>query len=138
MVRFEVIDHTADIGIAAYGNTFSEVFANAAYGMFSLITDPDTVNNTICRNVEIEATDKEELLVSWLNELLYLFDVENIIFNTFDVTMITWQRLHARVYGEKVDLARHRIKTSVKAATYHMISVEKKGDGFQIRVILDI
>ena len=138
MLRFEIIDHTADIGIVSYGNDLSEAFSNSAYGMFSLIADLDEVNTAVCREVAVEATDTEALLVSWLNELLYLFDIDYIIFSKFDITHLSNNRLQATVCGEKVDLSRHQLKTSIKAATYHMLMVEKNNDGCRTQVILDI
>ena len=137
MPRFEVIDHTADVGIIAYGSDLKEAFANSAYGMFSLIAYLDSVKENVIRKVNVEATDQEALLVDWLNELLYLFDVEHIIFKRFDITVLSQNRLQAKVYGEKIDKSRHRLKTGVKAATYHMLKIEKN-KGVRIQFILDI
>ena len=137
MAHFEIIDHTADIGIIAYGEDEKEVFATAAYAMFSLIAELDGVNDVLCREIEVTADDKEALLVAWLNELLYLFDVENIIFNGFEVTSLDEHRLRANACGEKVDPLRHRLKTQVKGATYHMLKVEK-GNGFRAQIIFDV
>lgn len=137
MPRFEVIDHTADVGIIAYGKDLKEAFANAAYGMFSQIADLDEVNENISREVDIKSSDQEALLVDWLNELLYLFDVQHIIFNRFEITDMTQNRLKAKVYGEKIDTSRHQLKTAVKAATYHMLKIERK-NRVRVQFILDI
>ena len=134
---FEIIDHTADVGVVAYGDNISQAFSNAARALFSLITELDSVAEVVYRDIELTATDEESLLVEWLNELIYLFDTENIVFKRFDVTVLPNVRLRARSYGENVDSLRHRLKTGVKAATYHMLKVEK-GNGCQVRVILDI
>jgi SHS2 domain-containing protein len=75
--------------------------------------------------------------VGWLNELIYLFDVENIVFKRFDITKLNNARLEARSYGEKVDKLRHKIKTGVKAATYHMLKVDKV-DGYKVQILFDI
>lgn len=137
MPRFEVIDHTADVGIIAYGSDLKEAFANSAYGMFSLIADLDEVSEKVSRSIDVRSTDREALLVDWLNELLYLFDVEHIIFKRFAIASLSQKRLQARVYGEKVDTSRHRLKTAVKAATYHMLKIEKNKE-VKVRFILDI
>lgn len=137
MTRFEIIDHTADIGIIAYGRDEKEVFATAAYAMFSLIAELDGVDGMLCREIEVTADDKEALLVAWLNELLYLFDVEHVIFNGFEVMNLEERRLRANAYGEKFDPLRHVLKTQVKAATYHMLKVEK-GNGFRAQIIFDV
>ncbi len=135
--EFDILDHTADVGIIAYGASLNQAFANAARGLFSLITDLDDVKEAVCRDIEVTAPDQESLLVAWLNELIYRFDVENILFNRFDVTQLDSTRLKARTYGEKVDSSRHKLKTGVKATTYHMLKVEKT-NGYQVQVLFDI
>ena len=134
---FEIIDHTADVGIIAYGADISQAFANAARALFSLITELDNVEEVLHRDIELTAPDEESLLVEWLNQLIYLFDTENIIFKRFDVTRLNNTQLKARSYGEKVDSSKHRLKTGVKAATYHMLQVDK-GDGCRVQVLFDI
>jgi SHS2 domain-containing protein len=137
MKRFDVVEHTADTGIIAYGTDMPEAFANAAYGMFSLMADLRQVREETSRYVEAEAGDRESLVVSWLNELLYIFDVERIIFRRFDVLEITNTRLKADAYGEKVDPSRHKLRGGVKAATYHTLKVAERRDRYSIRVIFD-
>ncbi len=134
---FEILDHTADVGIIAYGADISQAFANAARALFSLITELDDVEEILHRDIELAAPDQESLLVAWLNELIYLFDTENIIFKRFDITQLNSTRLKARSYGEKVDSAKHKLKTGVKAATYHMLKVDKT-NGCQVQVLFDI
>jgi len=134
---FDILDHTADIGIIAYGVDLKQTFANAATGLFSLITDLDKVVEVTYRDIELTAPDVESLLVDWLNELVYIFDVENMLFKRFDISQLDQNWLKARVYGEKVDAARHEIKLGVKAATYHMLQIVSN-NGYQARVIFDI
>ena len=135
--RFEVIEHTADVGIAAYGADLKEAFANAAYALFSLMTDVDSVSDNVRRDVEVAADNREELLVAWLNELIYLFEVNDVLFSRFDVGELSDTRLKAACYGEHIDPRRHKMKAGVKAATYHMLKVEE-GDGCRVQVLFDI
>ena len=134
---FEIIDHTADVCIVAYGANISQAFANAARAMFSLITELDDVEEVLHRDIKLTAPDEESLLVEWLNELIYQFDAENIIFKRFDISQLTHNQLKARSYGEKVDKSRHKLKIGVKAATYHMLKVDK-GDKCKVQVLFDI
>ena len=134
---FEILDHTADVGIIAYGADLRQAFANAARGLFSLITELDDVEEVLHRDVELTASDEEDLLVEWLNELVYRFDTEGIIFKRFDIIQLDNTQLKARGYGEKVDSSRHKLKTGVKAATYHMLKVDK-GGGCRVQVLFDI
>ncbi|MBL7124936.1 MAG: archease [Dehalococcoidales bacterium] len=134
---FEIVNHTADVGIIAYGADMSQAFANAARALFSLITELDDVDEVLHRDIELTASDEESLLVEWLNELIYQFDTEGIIFKRFDIIQLDNTQLKARSYGEKVDSSKHKLKTGVKAATYHMLKVDK-GDGCKVQVLFDI
>jgi SHS2 domain-containing protein len=136
MQRFELIEHTADIGINAYGKDLPEAFASAAYGMFSIIAELDSVKEVASRRVEVTADDIESLLFEWLNSLLYYFDIEMLLFSRFDIIEFGDTRLVADCRGEKYDASRHRLKTGVKSATYHMLEVDRKNN--RVRVIFDI
>ena len=136
MKKFELIEHTADMGLRAYGKTLSGAFANAAYGMFSIIAELDRVKEVESRRIEVTADDMESLLFEWLNSLLYYFDVEGLIFKRFDIKAFGEKRLAADCFGEKYDPARHRIKLGVKSATYHMLEVDRVKN--QVQVIFDV
>jgi len=135
--EFEIINHTADVGIVAYGDSLGQTFASAARALFSLIAELDNVTEVLHRDIELVAPDQESLLVAWLNELIYLFDTENVIFKRFEITKLDNTRLKARSYGEKVDKSKHKLKTGVKAATYHMLRIEK-ADVCKAQVLFDI
>ena len=134
---FEIFDHTADVGVVAYGDDVAEAFANAARGLFSLITEPGSIRGITWRDTELAAPDEESLLVDWLNELIYLFDVEKLVFRRFEVDIFPGFRLKAKSYGERVDKNKHPLKTGVKAATYHMLKIER-GEKCRVKVIFDI
>ena len=135
--EFEIINHTADVAIRAYGADMKQAFANAARALFSLITELEDVEEVMHRDIELTAPDQESLLVGWLNELIYLFDAENIIFKRFDITELSDTHLKARSYGHKVDSSKHKLKIGVKAATYHMLKIDKDGD-YKVQVLFDI
>ena len=135
--EFEILNHTADVGIIAYGVNVNEAFANVAKGMFSLMTELEDVEEIEHRDTELTASDQESLLVEWLNELIYLFDVENILFKRFDISQLSNTHLKARSYGHKVDSSKHKLKMGVKAATYHMLKIDKE-NGSRVQVLFDI
>ena len=135
---FEIIDHTADVGIIAYGANDEELFSNASLALFSLITDPERVEEKLHLDLQVSSEDRDSLLVEWLNELIYLFDVKHILFNRFDIESLTHNELKATCYGEGFDPIKHKIKLGVKAATYHMLKLDKSGDGCRAQIILDI
>ena len=136
MKKFELIEHTSDIGLAAYGKTLAGAFANAAYGMFSIIAELENVKEDEKRRIEVSGDDIEGLLFEWLNSLLYYFDVETLLFKRFDIIEFEDTRLVAECRGEKYDSSRHRLKTGVKSATYHLMEVDRRKK--RVRVIFDI
>ena len=137
MKRFDIIEHTADVGIIAYGGDLREAFTNAAFAMFTLIADLEGVEEVDCREIEVEAEDRESLVVTCLNELLYLVDTEGIVFGRFEITDFSDVGLRMKCYGERIDPVRHELWGGVKAATYHMLKVECN-DVHKIQVIFDV
>ena len=135
---FEILDHTADVGIIAYGADFRKLFSNAALALFSLITDPESIQEKLHLDLEVHNEDKDSLLVDWLNELIYCFDSKHILFNRFDIETMTNSALKATCYGEAFDPNKHKIKIGVKAATYHMLRLDTDDNGYKAQIILDI
>lgn len=136
MKRFQLIEHTADTGLVAYGSNLAEAFANAAYGLFSIITELNKVREVESRPVAVSAGDAESLLFEWLNHLIYVFDVEHLLFKRFDITEITKHNLKATCWGEKYNPSRHYLKLGVKSATYHMLKVDREEN--RVQVIFDV
>ncbi len=135
---YEVFEHTADIGIHAFGATFSELFVHAAQGMESLMVDPDQVCVITSREITVEGHDAVSLLIAWLNALIFLFDTEYLLFRDFTMDAISETRLTARVSGEAYDHQRHDLSSAIKAATWHEASVSQSKDGYQARIIFDL
>jgi len=135
---FEILDHTADVGIVAYGRDIEEVFCNAALALFSLITEPESIQEKSHFNLKVSSDERDSLLVEWMNELIYCFDTKHFLFNRFDIESLTQNELKATCHGEDFDPMKHKIKRGVKAATYHMLSLDRNNDGYKARIILDI
>ena len=138
MKRFKILEHTADTGIIVYGKDLKEVFTNATEGLFSIITELDKVREVVSRRVSINTNDRESLLFKWLNELVYLFDSEGLLVKRSDIKELKAGSLKATVHGEIFDSARHKLKAEVKAATYHMLKIEKYNGSLKATVLFDI
>ena len=136
MKRFQLIEHTADTGLIAYGHSLAEAFANAGYGLFSIITELNRVRVRESRLVAVNAEDAESLLFEWLNNLIYIFDVEYLLCKRFDITEFTEHNLKATCWGERYDSSRHHLKLGVKSATYYMLKVD--GEKNMVQVIFDV
>ncbi len=134
-MRYEEIEHTADVGIRAHGRSLDELFANAAEGMFSLIADLAAVKPVGEIEVRLQAEDISTLFLRWLTELFYLHETQRLLFSSFDVHIVgTSLQGHAR--GEAIDKKRHELKLVIKAVTRHGLTVDpEKGIA---EVIFDI
>lgn len=138
MKEYEIIEHTADIGVKAYGKSLSEAFANAAKAMFDIITDNSEIESVGEYEIQLEANDLEQLLVDWLGELLFLNAAKNLVFNFFNVILDEKKfRLTAHVFGEKFDISKHKIGVEIKAVTYHILEVRNKRP-YHVQVLFDI
>jgi len=138
MKKYEQVEHTADIGIRAYGADLKELFVNAACGMLDIVFDTDAIDENLDVPLEITGVDTEELLVNWLQELLYLFEVKHLALKRVAVEEIANGKLKATVFGERFDQKRHTAKTEIKAVSYHQLRIEKRGDILAVQIIFDI
>jgi len=135
---FEIFAVTADKGIRAWGRDLAEVFVHAARGMWSLMVAPGGARAEERFPVKAEGTDRETLLVAWLNELLYLHEVEGFVAAEFAITHLSDTALEAEVWGERLDRSRHPLIGHVKAATYHLLRVQPTEGGWEAQVVVDV
>lgn len=136
--KYEFIEHTADLGFKAYGETLEELFVHAAEAFFEALVAPESVEERKERSIKVGAEVLDNLMVSWLGELLYLYDTERLVFKRFQVKRIKDNQLEAIARGEVLDPARHEIKTGIKAVTYHQLYVKEAEGGWEAQVILDV
>jgi SHS2 domain-containing protein len=136
MKSYDLIEHTADIGVKAYGSTLNEAFCHAAQAMFDIITDNSKIDAVGEYLIDLSAEDNEQLLVDFLSELLFLNTANNLVFGLFKV-QIKNNHLSAHIFGEEFDLSKHKIGLEIKAVTYHMLEV-KQGENCFVQVLFDI
>ena len=86
--QYEYLEHTADVKFLAYGKTLEEVFENAALAMFNVMIDTGKISGGLIKNVYLKSPDLESLIVDWLSEHLYIFEVDEIVFSKFHVDRI--------------------------------------------------
>jgi SHS2 domain-containing protein len=140
--KFEFLEHTADVYIAAHGANLAEAFENAALAMFEVMTDTEKVSPDLEDSVEVEAEDEYALLYSWLEALLVKFETKNMLYSKFKISSIDETsegfRVKAAVWGEKFNAEKHTQKVGVKAVTYHRMEIIKDIDTVRLEFILDI
>ena len=135
---YDYFDVAADVGVKAWGPTLPEAFAQAGLGVFALMVEPASVEARESREVSAQGESPEALLVNWLNECLYVHDIEGFVVNRIEFSVFEPQRVHSLLWGEGLDPARHRVGTVVKAATFHELRIGRADGESEIRVILDI
>jgi SHS2 domain-containing protein len=136
---FEIVEHTADVGIVSHGPTIADAFEQAARGLYSLMIDLGRVEPLVAREITAEAPDRERLLVRWLSDLIFLTESEALVFASFEVDVAPDGRsLRALAQGEPLDMARHDPGYDVKAVTYHDLEVVEEPSGWRCRVIVDV
>ena len=133
--RFEEIPHTADWSFRAFGADLPDLFANAACALFALqgARARDAAAAT-ARALELEALDREALLVAWLSELLWLQETHHEAYPRIEIESLTATTLRARVFG--VPLA--TLDKAIKAVTYHNLTIEQTASGWQAVVVVDV
>jgi SHS2 domain-containing protein len=140
--KFEFLEHTADVLIAAHGQKLEEAFENAALAMFEVMTNTTKIDTVQEETVEVEAEDEYALLYSWLEALLVKFEIKGMLFSKFKIDRIQdipdGYKLQASVWGEKFNAEKHPQKVAVKAVTYHRMEIIKEHDQITLEFILDI
>lgn len=131
--RFEEVEHIADAALRVYGRDWSELLVNAAHGMFSLMAEWEDSTSSTRREVSLQAVDEETLLVDWLSELLYLHEMDGVVYNEIGILEASPTRLEAVVQGTD----RWAPKTAIKAATFNDLSIEKTAQGYTVTVVFD-
>ena len=122
-MRYKLLEHTADAMIEAYGETLGERFANAAYAMFDQITDITKIESLGELKIVLKAENREQLLVDFLQELLFVHDTEDLVFGEFEVKT-DGKALESLVKGEKFDEKKHPKRSVVKGITYHRLEFD--------------
>jgi SHS2 domain-containing protein len=133
--HFEV---DADVGVRAWATSRGAAFAEAALGVLALVVDPASVEPHESRSVRAQAETPETLLVAWIDECLYVHEIEGFAARTVEVTECSDTVVHGRLLGEPLDPGRHRLGTVVKAATVRRVLVETDGARHDVRIVVDV
>jgi len=135
---YQIIDHTADLGIIVKGADLKDLFIRAAYAMMDLMVEGDIGEKGVRRELAIQGDDLPDLMVRWLGEVLYLFEAENLLVAKIEITSLSERRLESALTLVHFRRGHHQITREIKAVTYHQISVERKDGGWEARIIFDI
>ncbi len=144
MKTYEIINHTADVGIKVYGKNLQQLFLNAARAMFEVMIE-ETKRKSIFQKEEQKkflvnkrAGGIEDVFVAWLSELLYLFSAEGLIMDRADIQRLDSECIQAEVTGRIFNPDFCRVKTEIKAVTFHELEIKQSDKGYQAQVIFDV
>ncbi len=135
---YETFEHTADIGIRAWGSQFSELFEEAGKALFSVLVNLKTVSPSQKIKIELNRESGEELFLAWLKELLFIFDAKHLFLSKFKIIDLNLGKLTAEVEGEPIDRGKHILGKEVKAITHHQFKLVQDKAHYFAEVILDI
>jgi SHS2 domain-containing protein len=142
MKPFELIEHNADVGIKAHGSILTELFENAAKGMFAVIAGEghNPQGSEIEKKIEINESrdDIEGVLAGWLSELLYIFNREKIYFNNFRILRLSNSGIEAKAKGINIDLYQSGLYKEIKTVVSRNLKIEEDVDGFSCTIIFDV
>jgi len=136
MPPYEIVDHTADTGIRVVAPDIEEFFADAACGMFDIIVGGEIEGWPATHEISLESPDIESLIVDWLSELLYLFDVKKFIFSKAQFNELTHNSLRCTARG--TSFSGTIVGTEVKAVTHHLLEVRHTTAGYEATIIFDL
>lgn len=140
MERYKFLEHTADAKFQAFGRTLEEAFSNAALATAGLMWNWKNVEKKVEHQVKVRGNDLKQLLVNFLEEIIYLLETKSFLLGSVEKLMIEKEgnsfRLKALLKGDKHS-DKYKIHGDVKAITYNEMEVETKNH-FMIQVVVDI
>jgi SHS2 domain-containing protein len=136
--RFRTVGHTGDMALRLWGRDPADLLRSGGLALFHVLAAGSPICDRESRALEVEGADLEELLVGWMNRLLLLFHLEDLLLCRFDPGAPVAGRVRGSVGGEALDASRHHLVREVKAVTYHGVQVEREGKWWTARVVLDL
>jgi SHS2 domain-containing protein len=137
-MHYRLFNHTADLGIDVFGKTQADLFSHAALALFDLMIDAAGMQAPQDRKIVIEGADRTDLFVNFLREILYLFNGDGLVLTACRIVQIRAKFLRAAIQADPYDARVHRVKTEIKAVTYHQAAVVKTDAGWRGRIVFDV
>ena len=136
--RYRILTRSSDLAIKVFGKTQAELFANSAFALFDLMTDVEKIEVRERLPLEVEGVDRDDLMVNWMRELLYLFQGSGYLLKEFKVLEAKETSVRAEVSGEKYDPDRHELQREFRSVAYDQSRMEKTGEQWTAQVIFEL
>ena len=137
-MSYELIDHTADLGIVVTAEGIAGLFESAAHAMFDQILDRALLQGVTKETVTIAGIDKEDLMINWLRELLYFWTGRERLVKQVQVEQVDDTQITAGIWHDPFDPSTHEILSDIKAVTYHGINVQQTNGAWTATIIFDV
>ena len=136
--KYRITKHQTELAVRISGSSQADLFANSAFALFDVMTDPATIEIKERIALEIEGSDREDLMVNWMRELLYLYQASGYLLKEVKISQVKDTIVKAEVCGEKIDPDRHEIKQEIAAVAFHKSRMEKTGNQWIAQVIFEL
>lgn len=135
---YRILNRSSDLVIRVFGKSQAELFANSAFALFDLMTDMGRVEASEHLPLEVEGADRDDLMVNWMRELLYLFQGSGYLLKEFQIREVKDNYVRGEVSGEKFDPDRHEIVREIRSVISHQSRMGTTGDQWTAQVIFEI
>ncbi len=136
--KYRVMTRQSALAVKVIGNSQADLFANSAFALFDVMTDIEKIEIKEHLPLEVEGADRDDLMVNWMRELLYLYQGSGYLLREFQVREVKDTLVKADVCGEKIDPDRHEIKKEVAAVAYHQSRMEKTGNQWTAQLVFEV
>ncbi len=136
--KYRIFSRSSDLAVKVFGKSQADLFANSAFALFDVLTDVDKVEVNDHLTLEVEGADRDDLMVNWMRELLYLYQRSGYLLKEFVVREVKDNYIRGEVRGEKFDPDRHEIQREIRAVVSHQSRMEKTGDQWTAQVVLEL
>ena len=136
--KYRITQHQTELAVRIFGNSQADLFAHSACALFDVMTDPATIEIKERIPLEVEGSDRDDLMVNWMRELLYLYQSRGYLLKEFKINQVKDTVVKAEVSGEKVDPDRHEIKQEIATVAFHKSRMEKTGNQWIAQVIFEL
>jgi SHS2 domain-containing protein len=136
--KYRLTRRQSELAVRVTGNSQADLFANSAFALFDVMADVDKIEVKERINLEVEGTDRDDLMVNWMRELLYLYQGSGYLLREFNIREVKDTIVKAEVCGEKIDPDRHEVKQEIGAVAFHKSRMEKTGNQWTAQVIFEL
>ena len=136
--KYRITTHQSELAVRITGNSQADLFTNSAFALFDVMTDIANVDTKESIPLEVEGSDRDDLMVNWMRELLYLYQASGYLLKEFKIVEVKDTMVKAEVSGEKIDPDRHEIKQEITTVAFHKSRMEKTGNQWIAQLIFEL